>query len=69
VSRSGAAWPGTGHRVGADDLATISPLIRHTIRRFGDWHLDLTPPPGEAHLALPPAGPDPDPAPAPAVPT
>jgi hypothetical protein len=26
-------------------------LIRHTIRRFGDWHLDLTPPPlGEAHL-------------------
>lgn len=55
-----------GHRVGADDLATISLLIRHTIRRFGDWHLDLTPPPpGEAHLALPPAGPDP----APAVPT
>jgi TnpA family transposase len=43
-----------GHRVDADDLATISPLIRHTIRRFGDWHLDLTPPPpGEAHLALP----------------
>ena len=50
-------------RVGADDLATISPLIRHTIRRFGDWHLDLTPPPpGEAHLALPPADPDPAPA-------
>jgi len=43
-----------GHRVDAGDLATISPLIRHTIRRFGDWHLDLTPPPpGEAHLALP----------------
>ena len=43
-----------GRVVDAGDLATISPLIRHTIRRFGDWHLDLTPPPpGEAHLALP----------------
>jgi len=48
-----------GHRVDADDLATISPLITHTIRRFGDWHLDLTPPPpGEAHLALPLTGSD-----------
>ncbi|MCX5114944.1 hypothetical protein OOK13_42200 [Streptomyces sp. NBC_00378] len=30
--------------MGPDDLATISPLITRTIRRFGDWHLDLTPP-------------------------
>lgn len=22
----------------------VSPLIARTIRRFGDWHLDLTPP-------------------------
>ncbi|MFH8516789.1 hypothetical protein ACH4CE_17055 [Streptomyces gelaticus] len=27
-----------------NDLATVSPLITRTIRRFGDWHLDLTPP-------------------------
>ncbi|MBD0742531.1 hypothetical protein [Streptomyces sp. CBMA152] len=27
-----------------DDLATLSPLITRTIRRFGDWNLDLTPP-------------------------
>ena len=25
-------------------MAAISPLITHTIRRFGDWYLDLTPP-------------------------
>ena len=36
-------------------MATLSPLITHTIRRFGDWHLDLTPPEatGDGHLALP----------------
>ncbi|NEW37853.1 hypothetical protein GV794_21815 [Nocardia cyriacigeorgica] len=27
-----------------DDLATISPDFTHTIRRFGDWILDLSPP-------------------------
>ncbi|WP_261558713.1 hypothetical protein [Frankia tisae] len=27
-----------------DDLATVSPLIMRTIRRFGNWYLDLTPP-------------------------
>lgn len=32
------------HLVDPDDLATASPLITRTIRRFGDWHLDLTPP-------------------------
>jgi hypothetical protein len=43
------------HRVDPVDLATISPLITHTIRRFGDWHLDLTPPEpaGDVHLAIP----------------
>jgi hypothetical protein len=36
------------------DLATVSPYITHTIRRFGDWHLDLTPPEADTptHLAL-----------------
>ncbi len=24
------------------DLATVSPLITHPVRRFGDWYLDLT---------------------------
>lgn len=33
-----------GHPVEPDDLATISPYITHTIRRFGDWILDLSPP-------------------------
>jgi Tn3 transposase DDE domain len=33
-----------GHVVEPDDLASVSPLITRTIRGFGDWHLDLTPP-------------------------
>ena len=43
-----------GWNIDPDDAATISPLITHTIRRFGDWHLDLTPPEatGDSHLAL-----------------
>jgi hypothetical protein len=32
------------HVVDLDDLATISPLITRTIRRFGDWIVDTTPP-------------------------
>ena len=45
---------GQGWNIDPDDAATISPLITHTIRRFGDWHLDLTPPEatGDGHLAL-----------------
>ncbi|GAA3470495.1 hypothetical protein [Nonomuraea roseola] len=33
-----------GHPVDLDDLATISPYITHTIRRFGNWTLNLSPP-------------------------
>ncbi|MEV8636662.1 Tn3 family transposase [Streptosporangium sp. NPDC051023] len=33
-----------GHPIDPDDLATISPYITHTIRRFGNWTLNLTPP-------------------------
>ena len=33
-----------GHPVSPEDLATISPYITHTIRRFGDFVLDLSPP-------------------------
>lgn len=33
-----------GRPVDLDDLATVSPYITHTIRRFGNWTLDLTPP-------------------------
>lgn len=33
-----------GHPVDREDLATIVPYITHTVRRFGDWVLDLTPP-------------------------
>lgn len=44
-----------GCTIAADDVAAISPLITHTIRRFGDWHLDLTPPEAtvDGHLTLP----------------
>ena len=27
-----------------DDLATIVPYITHTVRRFGDWTINLAPP-------------------------
>jgi hypothetical protein len=39
-------------------VAAISPLITHTIRRFGDWYLDLTPPEATVNgrLALLPSG-------------
>ncbi|MXQ67234.1 Tn3 family transposase [Actinomadura rayongensis] len=33
-----------GESVDVDDLATISPYITHTVRRFGNWILNLTPP-------------------------
>lgn len=33
-----------GHHIDTDDLATISPYITKTIRRFGDYVLNLTPP-------------------------
>ncbi|MFI0451935.1 hypothetical protein [Actinomadura sp. 6N118] len=33
-----------GQSVDADDLATVSPYITHTVRRFGNWTLNLTPP-------------------------
>lgn len=33
-----------GRPIDLDDLATVSPYITHTIRRFGNWTLDLTPP-------------------------
>ena len=35
-----------GRPVNPDDLATITPYITRTIRRFGDWVLDLRPPDG-----------------------
>jgi hypothetical protein len=46
---------GEGHPVDPLDLATITPYNTHTVRRFGDWHLDLTPPETAAptHLAIP----------------
>lgn len=34
-----------GVRVDTEDLATVTPYITSRIRRFGDWKLDLTPPP------------------------
>jgi hypothetical protein len=32
-----------GHPVDLDDLAATSPYITRTIRRFGDWIVDLAP--------------------------
>jgi TnpA family transposase len=33
-----------GRPVDVDDLATISPYITYTVRRFGNWVINLTPP-------------------------
>jgi len=44
ITDAANALAAEGHVVDPDDLATVSPLITRTIRRFGDWHLDLTPP-------------------------
>jgi TnpA family transposase len=46
ITDAANALAAEGHLVDPDDLATVSPLITRTIRRFGDWHLDLTPPKG-----------------------
>jgi hypothetical protein len=35
----------TGRGVDPEDLVTIAPYTTSKIRRFGDWKLDLTPPP------------------------
>lgn len=37
------------------DLATVSPLITRTIRRFSGWHLDLTPRKDVVAIRLDPA--------------
>ena len=33
-----------GGQVDPDDLAPITPYITETVRRFGEWVLDTTPP-------------------------
>ncbi|WP_304412561.1 transposase [Micromonospora sp. CNB394] len=47
-----------GWSIDPDDLATVTPYITSTIRRFGDWVLDLNPPAEtvDGHLALAEAG-------------
>jgi hypothetical protein len=49
---SSMALAADGHPVDPDDLATIAPYITHTIRRFGDWVLDLSPPEAAPVTAL-----------------
>ena len=44
ITAAANALAADGHSVDLDDLATIAPYITHTIRRFGDWVLDLFPP-------------------------
>jgi hypothetical protein len=44
ITAAANALASDGHPIDTDDLATISPYITHTIRRFGDWVLDLSPP-------------------------
>ena len=41
-----------GHPVNPDDLATIASYITHTIRRSGNWVLDLSPPEAAPVTAL-----------------
>ncbi|WP_326825959.1 hypothetical protein [Streptosporangium sp. NBC_01756] len=50
--RGAKAIAAEGHPVDLDDLATISPYITHTIRRFGNWMLNLTPPAAEPTTRL-----------------
>jgi hypothetical protein len=38
------ALAGEGYPVDTDELATICPYITRTIRRFGSWVVDLSPP-------------------------
>ena len=44
ITAAANALAADGHSIDPDDLATIAPDITHTIRRFGDWVLDLSPP-------------------------
>lgn len=44
ITDAANALAAEGHPVDLDDLATISPYITRTIRRFGDWIVDLAPP-------------------------
>ncbi|MEV0617502.1 Tn3 family transposase [Nonomuraea sp. NPDC050404] len=44
ITDAANALAAEGHLVDPDDLATISPLITRTIRRFGDCIVDTTPP-------------------------
>ncbi|WP_322748037.1 MULTISPECIES: Tn3 family transposase [unclassified Frankia] len=55
ITDAANALAAEGHLVDPDDLATVSPLITRTIRRFGDWHLDLTPPKDVVATRLDPA--------------
>src|SRR3569833_443729 len=44
ITDAAYALAAEGHPVDTDDLATVSPYITHTIRRCGNWTLNLTPP-------------------------
>jgi hypothetical protein len=44
ITDAANALAAEGHPVDTDDLATITPCITRTIRRFGDWVLNLEPP-------------------------
>ena len=46
ITDAANALAAEGHPVDPDDLATITPYITRTIRRFGNWVLDLRPPDG-----------------------
>src|ERR1022692_2666251 len=54
ITDAANALAGEGYPVDTDDLATVSPYITRTIRRFGSWVVDLTPP---DHAPATPPGP------------
>jgi Tn3 transposase DDE domain len=56
ITAAANALAADGHPVDPDDLATIAPYITHTIRRFGDWILDLFPPEAAQQIGQPPGG-------------
>ena len=54
ITDAANALASEGDPVDTDDLATVSPYITRTIRRFGSWVVDLTPP---DHAPATPPGP------------
>lgn len=52
ITTAANALAAEGHRVDPEDLATISPYLTRTVRRFGEYVLDLAPPAQRPNTSL-----------------